>query len=161
MVDEHTGLLIYKQTILPILDYVSVLVNSSTQRKISKLQPLQNRAIRIVKRLAGYISTETMMEYHKELRLKMLSDRRKLFMLLLMYKLSKIKENVNDIRYERQLRTGPKVKMKIPFTDKERVLRSPYYKCNKLWDQLDSNIQLSENIFVFKANLNKIDTSNL
>ena len=36
--------------------------------------------------------------------------------------------------------------MKIPFTDKERVLRSPYYKCNKLWDKLDSNIQLFENI---------------
>ena len=41
---------------IPIIDYLSILVCSSTQRKISKLQPLQNRAIRIVKKLSGYIS---------------------------------------------------------------------------------------------------------
>ena len=34
LIDAHTCLLIYKQTILPILDYVSVLANSSTHRKI-------------------------------------------------------------------------------------------------------------------------------
>ena len=157
MLDEHTSLLIYKQTILPILDYVSVLVNSSTQRKVSKLQPLQNRAIRIIKRLTGYISTEDMDEYHKRLKLKFLNIRRKTFMLMLIYKLSRIKENVNTVRPDRQLRTGPKVKMKIAFTDKERVLRSPFYKCNRLWDKLSSDIQLSDNIFEFKTKLKKID----
>ena len=87
-----------------------------------------------------------MKEYHTKLHLKMLNNRRKIFMLVLMYKLSKIKENVNTVRPERMLRTGPKVKMKIAFTDKERVLHSPYYKCNRLWEQLSSDIQLSENI---------------
>ena len=38
----------------------------------------------------------------------------------------------------------PKVKMKIDFTDKERVRRSPYYLCNQLWDKLDHSVQLSE-----------------
>ena len=57
------------------------------------------------------------------------------------------------------LRTGPKVKMKLAFTDKERVLRSPYYMCNRLWDKLDSTIQLSKDIFEFKSNLKKIDLS--
>ena len=45
VLDQRTTLLIYKQTILPMLDYLSVLVNSSTRRKIVKLQPIQNRAI--------------------------------------------------------------------------------------------------------------------
>ena len=153
MIDDHTCLLIYKQTILPILDYVSVLTNSSTRRKIDKLQPLQNRAIRIVKRINGYMSTAAITEYHTQLHLKLLNERRKMFMLILMYKLSKIKDNVNEIRHDRQLRTSPKVKMKILFTDKERVLRSPYYKCNTLWDSLSSDIQLSENMFEFKAKL--------
>ena len=124
MIDEHTSLLIYKQTVLPILDYVSVLTNSSTQRKIAKLQPLQNKAVRITKRLIGYVSTENMMEYQKSLHLKMLHIRRKMFMLVLMYKLSRNKENVNTLRPERQLRTGPKVKMKISFTDKESASQS-------------------------------------
>ena len=82
-------------------------------------------------------------------------------MLILMYKLSKIKDNVNEIRHDRLLRTSPKVKMKIPFTDKERVLRSPYYKCNTLWDRLSSDIQLSENMFEFKAKLRKLDMSEI
>ena len=82
-------------------------------------------------------------------------------MLVLMYKLSKIKENVNTVRPERLLRTGPKVKMKIAFTDKERVLRSPYYKCNRLMDQLSTDIQTTENIFEFKAKLKKIDMAEL
>ena len=51
--------------------------------------------------------------------------------------------------------------MKIDFTDKERVLRSPYYRCNMLWDKLDSDIQLSENIFEFKRKLSKIDITGL
>ena len=72
----------------PILDYVSVLVSSSTQRKISKLQPLQNRAIRIIRKLTGYISTLDMEKLHEELNLKWLGERRKKLMLSLMYKLS-------------------------------------------------------------------------
>ena len=70
--DTKTCLLIYKQNILPILDYVSVLVNSSTRCKISKLQPLQNRAIRIVLKPTGYISITEMKEMLRDLNLKWL-----------------------------------------------------------------------------------------
>ena len=45
LIDATTSLLIYKQTILPILDYMCIIVNSSSQCKIRKLQPLQNRAL--------------------------------------------------------------------------------------------------------------------
>ena len=101
------------------------------------------------------------MEYHAKLHLKLLSERRKIFMLVLMNKVSRISDNVNNRKPERQLRTGPKVKMKSSFTDKERVLRSPYYKCIRLWDKLDSHIQLSENIFEFKMKLKKVDIAGL
>ena len=40
-------------------------------------------------------------------------------MLMLMFKLSCDENNVNMCRPEMMLRTGPKVKMKAPFTDKE------------------------------------------
>ena len=159
MLDINTSLIIYKQTILPIIDYVSMLVNSSTQKKIVKLQPLQNRAIRIINKLSGHVSTADMKGHHVRLKLKMLSERRKMFMLTLMYKLSKEEENINRYRPEIMLRTGLKVKMKLPFTDKERVLRSPYYLCNRLWDKLDSTVQLSHSIFEFKSSLKKLDLS--
>ena len=51
--------------------------------------------------------------------------------------------------------------MKVAFTDKERVLRSPYYKCNRLWDNLDIETQFSADIFEFKANLRKVDMTEL
>ena len=70
-------MLTYKQAILPILDYVSMLVNSSTQRMISKLQPLQNRAVHITKKVTGYVNTGDMRDTHKDLNLKWLDYRRK------------------------------------------------------------------------------------
>ena len=150
-VDVKTALLIYKQTILPILDYMCIVVNASTQAKIKKLQPLQNRAIRTVEKRTGYISTEAMNDLHVKLKLALLTDRRKRFMLKLVYKLSHDMEN----RPEMALRTAPKVKMKLDFTDKERVRRNPYYLCNRLWDELDSETQLSENMFEFTKKLCK------
>ena len=33
------------------------------------------------------------------------------------------------------------LKMKVDFTDKERVRRSPYYVCNQSWDKLESSVQ--------------------
>ena len=64
-------------------------------------------------------------------------------MLTLMYKLSKVGENVNTYRPGMILHTGPNVKMKVDFTDRERVVRSPYYVCSRIWDNLDSDIQYS------------------
>ena len=157
MLDKRTSLLIYKQTILPILDYVCVVVNSSTQKKRSKLQPLQNKAVRIIEKCKGYISTSDMEKLHDKLHLKMLYVRRKTFMLKMMYKLSKTEDNVDRYRPEMLLRTGPKVKMKIAFTDKERVKKSPYYLCNQLWERLESNIQLSSTLVEFKNNLRRVN----
>ena len=53
-------------------------------------------------------------------------------MLKFMYKLSLVKENVITYHPDIELRTCPKVKMKIDLTDKERVHRSPFYVCNQL-----------------------------
>ena len=61
----------------------------------------------------------------------------------------------------RLLRTAPKVKMKIDFTTKERVMRSPYYICNQVWDKLDSLIQSASSIIDFSKRLRYIDISAL
>ena len=141
---------------LPIC-YVCVVVNSSTQKKRSKLQPLQNKAVRIIEKCKGYIRTSDMEKLHDKLHLKMLYVRRKTFMLKMMYKLSKTEDKVDRYRPEMLLRTGPKVKMKIAFTDKEKVKKSPYYLCNQLWERLESNIQLSSTLVEFKNNLRRVN----
>ena len=82
-------------------------------------------------------------------------------MLKMMYKLSLKDENLDKYRPDRILRTHPKVKMKVDFTDKERVRRSPYYLGNQFWDKLDVNVQLSKNLLLFGNEIKKIDVSNL
>ena len=57
-------------------------------------------------------------------------------MLKIMYRYSQCEECVDQYKPKVELRARPKVKMKIAFTKKERVLKSPHYLCNTLWDQL-------------------------
>ena len=78
-------------------------------------------------------------------------------MLMYMYKLSLDIENVDTRRPEMVLRTGPKVKMKVPFTEKERVKRSPFYVSNRLWDKMDSNVQTLKSMLEFKNYVKKMD----
>ena len=53
------------------------------------------------------------------------------------------------------------MKIKIAFTNKERVLRSLFYLCNKLLEKLDSTVQLAKNVVEFKNMLNKMDLTDL
>ena len=94
----------------------------------------------------------------EQLSLMKLSDRRK------MYKCSQCEERVDSYRPKVELRARPKVKMKITFTKKERVLRSPYYLCNTLWDQLDQldhTVQTLNSCFEFTTAVKKLDLSKL
>ena len=80
-------------------------MNSSTQRKVSKLQPLQKRAICIIEKCIGYVSTSVMEKLHDKLNLKLLYIQRKLFMLKMMYKSCKI-EDKNENTFNRQGKGG-------------------------------------------------------
>ena len=84
-----------------------------------------------------------------------------MFTLMLMYKLSIDIENVDARRPEMVLRTGPKVKMKVPFTEKERVRRSPFYVGSRLWDKLESSVQNANSLLEFKNFLKQIDINGL
>ena len=75
---------------------------------------------------------------------------------MLMYKLSLDENNVNTHRPDITLRTGPKVKMKVVFTDKERVRRSSYYIGSRLWDTLGSDVQRSLSMFELKNVVKKV-----
>ena len=40
--------------------------------------------------------------------------------------------------------------MKVEFTDKQHVYRSPFYLCTQLWDKLEESIPLLNSIFEYK-----------
>ena len=159
--DKSTSSLVYKQTIMPYFDYISLLTESSTQRKIGKLQPLQNRAVKIVCLINNYVSTEEMRNLHNELGLMLLRNRRKVNMLKLVFKYSKSIENVETRRPDVVLRDRHKVKMKLPYSNKDRVLKSPYYISVNLWNQLDSDVQNIVSKGEFKKRIRALDLDEL
>ena len=75
----------------------------------------------------------------------------------MMYKYSQREEYVEQYKPQMELRTRPKVKMKLHTTKKERVLRSPFYLANKLWDQLDHGVQNLDTMFEFATAIKEID----
>ena len=44
-----------------------------------------------------------------------------------------------------------------PYSNKERVLKSPYYLAENLWNQLDEVMQTIQTRFNFKKRLNFVD----
>ena len=53
------------------------------------------------------------------------------------------------------------VKMKLAYSNKERVLKSPYYLAVNPWNQLDETIQLSKDKKEFKKILKGWDMDGL
>ena len=160
-IDQNVSLLLYRQTIMPLIDFGCILFESSTKKKLSKLQPLQNRAIKLISDRNGYVSTEEMDILHKHYSLKKLCDRRKMFMIKMAYKCSLKGSNIDSYRPDVVLRTRGKVKLKLEFTIKQRVLKSPYYLLVKLWNQLDVEGQMAENYFKFSKMCKHLDWETL
>ena len=157
--DDRTSAIIYKQTIMQLLDYSWVVIDSSTQSLIKRLQPLQNRAIKTITRHNGYVSTEDMDALHSDLHLMKLNVRRKMFMSVYMYKLSQNHDALNVNRPDRILHNRDKIKLKIAFSNKDRVKKSPFYLCNNIWKKLSIESQRCDNIFEFKKHLRKSNLS--
>ena len=134
-----------------------IIANSTTSRATRKLQPLQNRAVKIILGINRYVSTEEMKDLDVQLFLMNLAERRKMFMLKMMFKYSKFEDCVDHRKPKIELRTRPKVKMKTVFTKKERVFKSPYYLCNKLWDQLTFVIQNLNTCNEFSSALRQVN----
>ena len=157
--DVNIMTLIYKQTILPYLDYIALIADSLLQDKVRKLQVLQNRALRIVYGKKGYVSSAELDSMHVESKLQKLEDRRKYFVLKLIHKYSKVTENVDRRWITTFVRGSRKVKMKLLFSDKTKVRKSPYYRGVHLWNQIDYKIQHIEGERMFGKAIRRMDLS--
>ena len=82
-------------------------------------------------------------------------------MLKMMYKYSQPQEYVELCKPKMELCAKPKIKMKVSFTKKERVLRSPYYEANRLWEQLDHTVQNLNSVYDFSIAVKKLDLATL
>ena len=155
-----TALLIYKVMIMPHFDYVDFVIDSSTQKGTDRIERLHKRAVRKIENTSDVENREQYDLLLNSYKLTSLYQRRNEHLLLLMYKHSRTnKDSLLLQRPKMELRSKNKVKFKQNFTDKTKVLNSPFYRGMYLWNQLPAHIQQIEEISVFKTNIRALITN--
>ena len=149
-VDNRSALLIYKQAILPLLEYSGFMLISCTIRQRHDLQILQNTALRLCKRyyLRDRIHVENL---HADCNILGLEQPRRKQLLRMMYIHSKKERNVKLA--VRVTRAENKIVFKTATKCTGKYLNSPFYKGTQLWNDLNVNMQKKCNVLRFSENL--------
>ena len=154
-VDNRTTLLIYKQAILPLVEYAGFVLISCTIGQRYELQVLQNNVLRLSKRyyLLDRIRIE---QLHFECKILGLEQRRRKQLLRLMYLHSKVHTNIKiPIRPTRAM---TKVIFNTATRCTSKYLNSPFYKGTVLWDNIDNELQRVNNVHQFQLGVKKLYT---
>ena len=143
---------IYKQTILPIVDYPGYLLLACDKDKKGDLQVIQNDVLRFCenKQLKDRVSIELL---HENAHLVSLEQRRVRQLLIMMFKLSRNPDNIvvpnrNTRQYQKRVFcTENKIGTKYAC--------SPYYKGTKLWNELNKTEQDIDNMYDYRTCIEK------
>ena len=144
---------VYKQTILPLIDYSGFLLLACKQKDLNDLQKIQNDVLRICNqsKLADKVSLK---ELHKKCKIIGLKQRMQKQLLWLMYIMSR---DGTFIRTPpRETRAASKLVFKVPVKILPVYEHSPYYQGTNLWNGLEKDTQLRDNIFAFKKDVDKL-----
>ena len=155
-IDNRTTLLIYKQAVLPLVEYAGFVLVSCTIGQRYELQVLQNNALRLSKRyyLLDRIRID---QLHSECRILGLEQRRRQQLLRLMYLHSRDDSNIKKpVRVTRAMR---KLTFKTATRCTQKYQNSPFYKGTVLWDNIDIDLQHAYNVLLFQKGLKKMYTA--
>ena len=149
-IDKKAALLVYKQAILPYVDYAGFVLLSCGKGCKKDLQILQNNALRICLRYC-MVDHVTIERLHEEANIQSLEQRRQFQILKLLFGCSKnksyLKTTVNRTRAE------SKIVFNIPDKCTTKYLNSPFYKGSQIWNSLPEPIQRSVNIDIFTKHI--------
>ena len=152
-VDTRTAILIYKQAVLPLLEYAGFVLCSCSIGQRKELQKLQNNALHLCKKyyLLDMIRIDVL---HNECRILGLEQRRRKQLLHLMYLHSR---NDNNLKVPVRLtRAVLKLNFKTATKCTTKYLNSPFYKGTLLWNQLNSIDQRSNTVSSFVNCLSRL-----
>ena len=153
--DSRTALLIYKQAILPLVEYAGFVLISCTVGQRQELQILQNNALRLCKRY-HLLDRIRLCDIHEECTIIGLEQRRRKQLLRLMYLHSKTVDNLK--KPVRLTRAVNKITFKTAGKCTGKYLNSPFYKGTLLWNDLNVDLQKSLNVDRFADGLKKLYT---
>ena len=135
---------------MPLVEYVSFMLNMNNSLDVKKLQRLQNRALRMcfdVKHPRDMGITEM----HILARVDLLQHRRDLNLLCIMYDMKQ--HHAYERIGTRITRQGNKYTFKTEIPTVGIYTRSPYYIGAYLWNNLPNNVQNATTKTQFKSEL--------
>ena len=147
-VTAYVANLVYKQFVVPLLDYVDFVVESAPKRAVEQLDKIQRRAVRIIDR--GIHPTHNTVDLERLYNLRPLTERRRVHHLALMYRLAHSGYSIDNARPTINLRSKNKIKFLTPATKLTKILNSPFYRGARLWDMLSEDVQRATTKFKFK-----------
>ena len=147
----RAALLIYKNMILPILEYGDIFLLSAPKKLRSSLQKLQNKALKCALGKDKRYNTNTL---HKEAKLLKVKHRRKIHLLEHYFRLSRL-PNFKDWKKKPKIstRSSKKRLMAINKPNTTKYQNSIFYKGPKAWNALPSELQHADNLNAFKPKL--------
>ena len=146
---ENTAKIIYKATILPIIDYNDIIYSLITNKQLTKLQRLQNNALRIIFR-GKKLSVS---EMHEEANIEYLKLRRETHLLTLMFDRSRQIQYIDTT--DRVTRQANAILLKSPLAKTEKFARSPLCNGSKMWNALPVKVRQAQSKLHFKRLLDK------
>ena len=144
-ITQRVAVLIYKQFILPILDYADFLFDSCIKHELDLLDRIQDRAIKLIGN--GQVNNTVIENVYA---IESLKSWRKRHQLSLMYRLSRIDSYIDLARPKIDLRSRNKIKFSMAKTKLTKVMKSPYYRGVSLWDMLPEEVQRATTKVRFK-----------
>ena len=150
--NKKAAVSIYKQTILPIIDYAGFLLLACGISERLDLQKMQNDILRLCckVKLNEHVSIK---DLHIDCRIISLEQRMRKQLLWLMYIDSKNMENRKIC--ERDLRSADKYIFKVDRKIGTKYQHSPFYIGTLLWNELNANTQFARDKIHFKQLIGK------
>ena len=147
---EYTAIMLYKQMILPFIEYAGFMLVSCNIENRRELQKCQNDALRLCLRIK-VVDRIRIEDLHARCKIVSLEQWRRTQLLLLMYK--KSKDLALHKVFARNTRESRQIVFKTHQYESTLYKRSPYFTGSKLWNDLSiTDIELPD-IFSFKKRL--------
>ena len=154
-ITNDTSARIYKTMIIPHMEYVDFVVESGSKKLASRLDRLQERALRKIEycKIPGNRKEYSAPEL--EYNIETLSKRRHRNLLRYMFPYSKRDLNKVTNNSVRILRSDKKLNLKSKFSNLSKLHCSPFYRGVVLWNGLSCEQQKCDNLCEYKKLLKK------
>ena len=153
-ITSNIACIIYKQVIIPLLDYADFLIDSGPAYLLRRIENLHEKALRLIDckthKKADVHGLETMY------RIDPPKKRRYNHHCAIMYRLSRQGGGLDKYRPPIRLRSRNKIKFKQNRRVLEGILKSPLTRGIKLWNMIPESIQRSVTKVKFKAKIKDI-----